>query len=140
MPKGAGETVRTTPVRPDRSLQVGSRLNCADNSGARVLEITGVMNYKGVKRRVPKAGVSDLVKAVVKKGKPDVRKDVVYAVIIRQKKGYQRLNGMRVKFEDNAGVVVSEEGVPQGTEIQGPVAKEAAEKWVRVGGLARMVY
>lgn len=140
MAKGAGETVRTSPVRPNRALQVGSRLNCADNSGARELEIISVVNYKGVKRRVPKAGVSDLVKAVVKKGKPDVREDVVYAVIIRQKKEYQRLSGMRVKFEDNAGVIVSEEGVPQGTEIRGPVAKEAAEKWVRVGGLARMVY
>ncbi|RLF87335.1 50S ribosomal protein L14, partial [Thermococci archaeon] len=93
----------------------------------------------GVRRRLASAGVGDMVVATVKKGRPDMRHQVVRAVIVRQRKEYKRLDGMRVKFEDNAAVITTPEGVPRGTEVRGPVAREAAEKWVRVGSIASIV-
>ncbi len=60
-------------------------------------------------------------------------------MIVRQKKAYRRVDGSRIAFEDNAAILVSEEGMPKGTEIKGPVAKEAAERWVKIGSLASIV-
>ncbi|HEC95595.1 MAG TPA: 50S ribosomal protein L14, partial [Euryarchaeota archaeon] len=121
------------------SLTTGSSLICADNTGAKELEIISVIGYKGTLRRYPSAGIGDMIVASVKKGKPDIRKTIVKAVIIRQRKEYKRLDGMRVKFDDNAAVIVTPEGMPKGSEIKGPVAKEAAEKWVRLSGIANMI-
>jgi large subunit ribosomal protein L14 len=137
--KGAGATRGRSPIRPIRSLITGSRLVCADNTGAKELEIISVIGYKGTLRRYPSAGIGDMIVASVKKGKPDIRKTIVKAVIIRQRKEYRRLDGMRVKFDDNAAVIVTPEGMPKGSEIKGPVAKEAAEKWVRLSGIANMI-
>ncbi len=137
--KGAGATRGKSPVRPTRSLSTGSRLICADNTGAKELEIISVSRYKGTLRRHASAGIGDMVMASVKKGKPDVRKTVVNAIIIRQRKEYKRLDGMRVKFEDNAAVLVTPDGMPRGSEIKGPMAKEAAERWVRLSGIASMI-
>jgi Ribosomal protein L14 len=69
-----------------KALQTRSRLLCADNSGAKVLEIISVKGYRGVKRRYPKAGIGDIVVVTVKKGAPEMRKQILNAVIIRQKK------------------------------------------------------
>lgn len=137
--KGAGATRGRSLARPTRALTTGSRLVCADNTGAKELEIVSVREYHGVLRRYPKAGVGDMVMASVKKGRPDVRKKVVNAVIVRQKKEYRRASGIRIKFEDNAAVITGEDGVPTGTEIRGPVAKEAVEKWVRLSSAANIV-
>ncbi|HDN81796.1 MAG: 50S ribosomal protein L14 [Methanomicrobia archaeon] len=137
--KGAGATRGRSPIRPIRSLTTGSSLICADNTGAKELEIISVIGYKGTLRRYPSAGIGDMIVASVKKGKPDIRKTIVKAVIIRQRKEYKRLDGMRVKFDDNAAVIVTPEGMPKGSEIKGPVAKEAAEKWVRLSGIANMI-
>ncbi|MCK4247103.1 MAG: 50S ribosomal protein L14 [Methanomicrobia archaeon] len=137
--KGAGATRGRSPIRPIRSLITGSRLVCADNTGAKELEIISVIGYKGTLRRYPSAGIGDMIVASVKKGKPDIRKTIVKAVIIRQRKEYRRLDGMRVKFDDNAAVIVTPEGMPKGSEIKGPVAKEAAEKWVRLSGIANII-
>jgi len=137
--KGAGATRGRSPIRPIRSLITGSSLVCADNTGAKELEIISVIGYKGTLRRYPSAGIGDMIVASVKKGKPDIRKTIVKAVIIRQRKEYKRLDGMRVKFDDNAAVIVTPEGMPKGSEIKGPVAKEAAEKWVRLSGIANMI-
>jgi len=137
--KGAGATRGRSPIRPIRSLITGSSLVCADNTGAKELEIISVIGYKGTLRRYPSAGIGDMIVASVKKGKPDIRKTIVKAVIIRQRKEYRRLDGMRVKFDDNAAVIVTPEGMPKGSEIKGPVAKEAAEKWVRLSGIANMI-
>ncbi|HHF09827.1 50S ribosomal protein L14 [Thermococci archaeon] len=137
--KGAGATRGRSPIRPIRSLITGSSLICADNTGAKELEIISVIGYKGTLRRYPSAGIGDMIVASVKKGKPDIRKTIVKAVIIRQRKEYKRLDGMRVKFDDNAAVIVTPEGMPKGSEIKGPVAKEAAEKWVRLSGIANMI-
>jgi large subunit ribosomal protein L14 len=114
-------------------------LVCADNTGARELEIIAVIGYKGVRRRYPSAGVGDMVVVSVKKGTPDIRKQVHYAVIIRQRKEYRRPDGTRVKFEDNAAVIVDPKGNPKGTEIRGPVAREAAERFPKIGSIATIV-
>jgi len=49
------------------------------------------------------------------------------------------MNGMRVKFEDNAAVLASPEGEPQGSEVRGPMAREAAERWPQIAGIATML-
>jgi len=122
-----------------RALSVGSYLETCDNSGAKKIKITACFGHKTVKGQYPSAGVGDLVACTVKKGKPDIRKTIVKAVIIRQRKEYKRLDGMRVKFDDNAAVIITPEGMPKGSEIKGPVAKEAAEKWVRLSGVANII-
>ncbi len=121
-------------------LQVGSYLDTCDNSGAKVLKITGVKRKKTVKGRVPGAGVGDMIVASVKKGRPDMRKTVVYAVIVRQRKEYKRPDGTRVSFEDNAAVVLKDEkGNPKGTIFKGPIAKESASRFPAVAKVANMI-
>jgi len=122
-----------------RCLPTGARLVCADNTGARELEIIAVKGYKGVRRRYPAAGVGDIVVVSVKKGSPDIRKQVHYAVIIRQRKEYRRPDGTRVKFEDNAAVITDPNGNPKGSEIRGPVAREAAERFSKIGSIATII-
>jgi len=122
-----------------RALNVGSYLKCADNTGARTLKIIAVFGYKGRRRRLQKAGVADMVKVSVVEGDPKIKKQVVNAVIIRQRKEYRRRNGIRVKFDDNAAVIVNEFGEPRGTEIKGPVAKEVVERFSSIGKIATIV-
>ena len=95
--------------------------------------------FKGVRRRLDVAGVGDLVVASVKKGTADMRREIVNAVVIRQKKEYRRADGLRVKFEDNAAVIITPEGILKGSEIRGPVAKEAADRWPSVGSAASIL-
>ncbi|MBU3905328.1 MAG: 50S ribosomal protein L14 [Nanoarchaeota archaeon] len=122
-----------------KALQVGSRLKCVDNSGAKEAEIIAVKGYHGVKNRVPRCGVGSLVIVAVKKGIPKMKHEVLHAVIVRQKKEYRRPNGMRIKFEDNALVIVSEKGEPKGTRIKTPIAKEAVERFSMIGKIATTV-
>ena len=122
-----------------RVLPVGAQIHCADNSGAKILEIVMVQKIKTRVSRLPAAAVGDLVNVVVKKGPAELRKQVHVAVIIRQKYPIRRLNGVRVTFEDNAGVLVTPEGEMKGTDIKGPVSAEASEKWPRLASLASMV-
>jgi len=123
-----------------RALPNGARLFCADNTGAKELEIIAVKNYKGVARRLPSAGVGNMVFVSVKKGTPEMRKQVLPAIIIRQRKEYKRPDGSRIKFEDNAAVIVTPDGNPKGSEIKGPVAKEAAERWPGISRLAKIIH
>jgi len=120
-------------------LPVGARLQCIDNTGAREVKIVAVKGYKGVRRRLATAGVGDMIIVSVKKGTVDMRKEIMTAVVVRQKKEYRRADGLRVKFEDNAAVIVSPEGTLKGSEIRGPVAKEAAERWPSVGSAASTI-
>ncbi|MEM5815155.1 MAG: 50S ribosomal protein L14 [Candidatus Aenigmatarchaeota archaeon] len=122
-----------------KALNVGSYVVCADNTGAKIVQIISVKTYKGKRRRIPKAGVGDLVKVVVKSGDVKVRKQIFNAIVVRQRKEYKRSNGMRISFEDNAVVIVNEEGEPKGTEIRGPIAKEAVERFSAIGKIASMV-
>ena len=122
-----------------KALPIGARLQCVDNTGAREVEVVSVKGYKGVRRRLATAGVGDMIIVSVKKGSVDMRKEVMTAVIVRQKKEYKRADGLRVKFEDNAAVIISPEGVLKGSEIRGPVAKEAAERWPGIGSAASTI-
>jgi len=123
-----------------RGLPVGAWVETCDNSGAKVVKIFTVRGIKTVKGRIPSAGVGDLVMCAVKKGRPDMRKQVVFGVVVRQKKEYRRLDGMRVKFEDNAVVVLKDDkGNPKGTIFKGPIAKEACARWPAVAKVASII-
>ncbi|MDD5416362.1 MAG: 50S ribosomal protein L14 [Candidatus Aenigmarchaeota archaeon] len=121
------------------SLQVGSYLKCVDNTGAKELQIIAVKGYKGVKKRIPGCGVGGFVVCAVKKGDPKIKHEVVHALIVRQHGEFRRPNGMRVRFEDNAAVIVNEKGEPRGTRIKTPIAKEAVERFSMVGKIASAV-
>jgi large subunit ribosomal protein L14 len=122
-----------------RALPVTATLVCADNTGAKVLRIAQVTKYKGRHSRLPSAAIGDFVSVTVKKGPAELRKQIYGAVIIRQKYPIRRLNGTRLIFEDNAAVLVTQEGEIKGTDIKGPVAAEVAERWPRIANLASMI-
>ena len=122
-----------------KALPITAELVCADNTGAKVLRIAQVRGYKGRHSRLPSAAVGDFVSVTVKKGSSELRKQIFGAVIIRQKYPIKRLNGVRLTFEDNAAVLVTPEGEIKGTDIKGPVAAEAAEKWPRIANLASFI-
>ena len=132
--------MKAVKARITKSLPLQAYVTACDNSGAKVLKIVAVKGHKTSRGRVPAAGVGDLVLASVKKGKLEMRKTVVMAVIVRQKKEYRRADGTHVKFEDNAAVVLKDDkGNPKGTIFKGPIAKEVAERWPAVAKVASMV-
>jgi len=122
-----------------RGLPAGTLIKCADNTGAKVLRLIQVIGYKGRLRRVPSAAVGDMIVVSVKKGTPDMRKKVFHAVVIRQRMPYFRPEGIWVQFEDNAAVIMTPEGEMKGSEIRGPVAREAAERWPRIASAASII-
>jgi|SRR3989344_3208041 len=123
-----------------RSLNFGARINAADNSGAKTLRIISVIGIKTRKGRIAAAGIGNLIQASVIEGKLGIRKQVVYAVIVRQKKEFKRKNGLSVGFEDNAAVVLKDDkGSPRGTILKGPIAKEVGERWPAITKLASIV-
>ncbi|MEM4311437.1 MAG: 50S ribosomal protein L14 [Nitrososphaerales archaeon] len=122
-----------------KSIPVNTVINCADNTGAKTLKVIQVFKYKGRLSRLPAASVGDLVKVVVFRGPKELKKETYNAVIVRQKYPIRRPSGVRVMFEDNAGVLITPEGELKGTDIRGPVASEAAEKWARIANLASMI-
>ncbi|MHB8361282.1 MAG: 50S ribosomal protein L14 [Thermoplasmataceae archaeon] len=122
-----------------RGLPLGARMICADNSGAKIISLVDVKAYHGVASRIPAAGVGDLFIASVKKGSPEMRSKVVYAVVVRQRRPFRRADGTMVSFEENAAVLVTPEGEVRGSEIKGPVAREAAERWPRIAAIASTI-
>ena len=127
-------------ARVTKALPVYSVVETCDNSGAKSIKIFTVVGLKTVKGRIGSCGVGDLVQAAVKRGKPDMRKQVVFAVIVRQKKEYRRPDGTRIKFEDNAAVVLKDDkGNPKGTIFKGAIAKEACERWPGIAKIASIV-
>ncbi|OGI11937.1 50S ribosomal protein L14 [Candidatus Micrarchaeota archaeon RBG_16_36_9] len=122
-----------------KSLQAGSFIKCVDNSGANLIQVIAVKGYKGVKNRSPRCGVGDWIIAAVKDGNPKIMHEVVQAIIVRQRKEYRRRSGLRVKFEDNAAVLINEKGEPRGTKIKGPIAKEVVERFSMIGKIATTV-
>ena len=125
--------------RQTRGLPVGARLTCADNTGAKIVQIVAVPKYHGVHRRYPSAGVGDLLVVSVKKGTPEMRRQLVNAVIIRQRRPFRRSDGTMVAFEDNAVVLTTPTGETKGSDIKGPVAREAAERWARIAATASTI-
>lgn len=123
-----------------RGLPIGAYVETCDNSGAKVIKIFSVLGHKTIKGQSPTATVGDLVMAAVKKGRPDMRKQVVFAIIVRQKREYRRKDGTRVAFEDNSAVVLKDEkGNPKGTIFKGPIAKEVAQRWPAVAKVATII-
>ncbi|MFA5049713.1 MAG: uL14 family ribosomal protein [Candidatus Micrarchaeia archaeon] len=122
--------------RITKTLTIGSRLVCDDNSGAKEIMIIGVSGAGSKRNKNPSAGIGSVVTASVKKGKPEMVKKKVKAIIIRQKKEFKRPNGMTVCFEDNAAVLINDDFLPVGTEIKGTVAIEIAERYPKVSGIS----
>ncbi len=114
-------------------IQIYSKLNVADNSGARQLRVIQVMG--GSKRRY--AGLGDIVTASVREALPNagVKKgEVVKAVIVRIKHDTQRPDGTVIRFDSNAAVIINNQKEPRGTRIFGPVPRE-----LREGGFLRIM-
>ncbi len=132
--------MKAVKARIVRSLPRRAKIETCDNSGAKVIQIISIKTVKGRKGRNPSGGVGDLVTASVVKGTQEMRKTVVQAIIVRQKKEYRRPDGTRIKFEDNAAIVLKDDkGNPKGTMFKGPIAKEAAERWPGVAKLAGII-
>ncbi|CAN8260473.1 unnamed protein product [Cochlearia groenlandica] len=125
--------------RMSLGLPVAATVNCADNTGAKNLYIISVKGIKGRLNRLPSACVGDMVMATVKKGKPDLRKKVMPAVIVRQRKPWRRKDGVFMYFEDNAGVIVNPKGEMKGSAITGPIGKECADLWPRIASAANAI-
>ena len=119
-------------------IQLRSVLNPADNSGAKKFAVIGVSTKLG-----KTAGVGDVVRCVVKKADPNgavTDKEQVNVLIVRTKKEVKRRDGSYVRFDDNAGVVIDKNGLPKGTRILGPVAREVKEAgYTKIASLAREV-
>merc|ERR1712204_25770 len=137
--KRGGGAVGGGKFRVSLGLPVAAVMNCADNSGAKNLYIVAVKGFGARLNRLPAAAVGYLVIATVKKGKPELRKKVMPAVVIRQRKSWRRKDGTFIYFEDNAGVIVNNKGEMKGSAITGPIAKECAELWPRIASSAQCV-
>ena len=120
-------------------LPVGAVMNCADNSGAKNLYIIAVSGTHARLNRLPAASSGDMVLATVKKGKPELRKKVHPAVVVRQRRPWRRAEGLYLYFEDNAGVIVNAKGELKGSAITGPVAKECADIWPKIASASGTV-
>jgi len=108
-------------------IQQESRLNVADNTGAKNILVIKVLG--GSFRR--SGNIGDVVVATVKKAAPGgtcKKGDVVKAVIVRSVKGVKRADGSYVRFDDNAAVIIKEDKNPRGTRIFGPIARELRDK------------
>ena len=135
-------------------------MNCCDNTGAKNLYVIAVTMIGSRLNRLPAGSVGELFLASVKKGKPELRKKVIPAVIVRQRKAFRRREGHYLYFEgmlsaiyelllyltcivffllDNAGVIVNNKGEMKGSAITGPVAKECAELWPKIAGAASSI-
>ena len=117
-------------------IQLRTVLNVADNSGAK--KILCIQVKGGSFRRV--GSVGDIIVASVKEALPNSnvsKGDVIRAVIVRTKKEVRRWDGSYVRFDDNAAVLIDNNGDPKGTRIFGPVARELREKrYMRIVSLA----
>ncbi|MBC7345170.1 MAG: 50S ribosomal protein L14 [Clostridia bacterium] len=117
-------------------VQVQSMLKVGDNTGAKKIMCIRVLG--GSNRRY--ASVGDVIVASVKEATPGglVKKgDVVRAVVVRTKKEVKRPDGSYIKFDENAAVIIDDQGNPRGTRIFGPVARELREKdFVKIISLA----
>lgn len=117
-------------------IQMQTRLAVADNTGAKQMQVIKVLG--GSRRRY--ANIGDVVVCAVKAAAPGgmVKKgDVVRAVVVRTVHGLSRTDGSRIRFDDNAGVILRDEKEPRGTRIFGPVARELREhEFMRIVSLA----
>jgi large subunit ribosomal protein L14 len=119
-------------------IQLRSILKLADNSGARRLMVIGVPQRVG-----KTASLGDVVNCVVDRADPNgvvKDKEKVSAVIVRTKKEVRREDGSYIRFDDNAAVIIDKQGLPRGTRILGPIAREVREKgFTKIASLCREV-
>jgi len=119
-------------------IQLRSMLKPADNSGAKLFHVIGVPAKLG-----KKATVGDVVACVVRGADPNgsvANKEKVKVLIVRTRKEVRRKDGSYVRFDDNAGVVIDKNGLPKGTRVLGPIAREIKEKgYTKIASLAREV-
>jgi len=119
-------------------IQLRSILKLADNSGAKKLLVIGVSTKVG-----KKASIGDVVTCVVHGADPAgvvQDKEKVKVLVVRTKKEVRRKDGSYVRFDDNAGVIINKQGLPRGTRILGPVAREIKEAgYNKIASLAREV-
>ena len=123
-----------------KTLVPGAVIFSADNSGAyefRMIHLIGKTD--GRHGKMSAAGIGDIVSASVRKGTATYLKKPVRVVIIRQKQTIRRSNGMRVKFEDNAGIMVGDDNLPIGTEVKGAMAREVIERFIKIAGVASRI-
>jgi large subunit ribosomal protein L14 len=117
-------------------IQANSRLRVADNTGARVVECIRILG----RSQAPTAGVGDVIVGTVKQAIPNaaVKKgDIVRAVIVRTAKEYGRPDGSYIRFDENAAVLINNQGNPRGTRIFGPVARELRDRnYMKIVSLA----
>ncbi len=117
-------------------IQASSRVKVADNTGAKVIECIRIMG----RSRKTTAEVGDVIIAAVKSAMPNapVKKgDVVRAVIVRTAKEYGRPDGSYIRFDENAAVLINNQGNPRGTRIFGPVARELRDRnYMKIVSLA----
>ena len=108
-------------------IQPQTYLNVADNSGARKLMCLRVLGTGNTRY----AGIGDVIIAVVKDAIPNMavkKSDVVRAVVVRTRHTMRRDSGMSIRFDDNAAVIINQDGNPKGTRVFGPVARELRDK------------
>jgi len=119
-------------------IQLRTVLKPADNSGAKALSVMGISTKIG-----KIATIGDVVKCVVRgadSGGLVTDREKVNVVVVRTRKEIRRKDGVYVRFDDNAGVVIDKQGLPRGTRILGPVAREVKEKgFTKIASLAREV-
>ena len=120
-------------------IQPQSYLNVADNTGARKLMCIRVVN----KNKLQLARIGMTIIAVVKEALPNMsikKSDIVRAVIVRTSKEIRRQNGMSIRFDDNAAVLINKDGLPLGTRIFGPIARELRDNnFTKIISLAQEV-
>lgn len=108
-------------------IQERSILKVADNSGAKIIRVFRILG--GTKHRY--AQIGDIVVAsvqVAEPRKPIQKKDIVKAVIVRQRKAYRRKDGSYIRFDDNSAVLIDNKKEPRSTRIFGPIPREIKEK------------
>ena len=117
-------------------IQTYSKLTVADNSGAKVIMCINIPG--GTRKRYARVG--DVIVAAVKEATPNApvkAGDVVKAVVVRTSQPYRRPDGSHIRFDDNAAVVLTDQLLPRGTRIFGPVARELRDKeYMRIVSLA----
>lgn len=120
-------------------IQLRSVLNVADNSGAKAFMVFGISHKIG-----KKATVGQVVKAVVHGAAANgavTDREKVSVVIVRTRKEIRRKDGTYIRFDDNAGVVIDKQGLPKGTRVLGPIAREVKEAgYTKIASLAQEVY
>jgi large subunit ribosomal protein L14 len=108
-------------------IQTQSYLNIADNSGAKKIMCIRVLGTSNPLY----ASIGDIIIGVVKDASPNMgikRSDIVRAVIVRTRQAVRRIDGMSIRFDDNAAVIINQENNPRGTRVFGPIARELRDK------------